>query len=389
MTQRAGTGPGHGPAPGRATAETDQRHMAAALTLGARGLGRVWPNPAVGCIIVDAQGRVAGRGWTAPGGRPHAEPQALAQAGTAARGGTAYVTLEPCAHTGQTPPCARTLIEAGIARVVTALEDPDPRVAGEGHAMLRAAGVDVVTGVLEDRVRAMQLGFLSRITRGRPMLTLKLATSLDGRIATASGESQWITGPEARRRVHAMRASHDAVMVGAGTARADDPGLTVRGLGISWQPVRVVVSRRLDLPLEGQLARTARDVPVWLCHGPDADRDLIAAWQGLGARLLACPVGPDRQIDPAGLLETLGAAGLTRVFCEGGGALAASLLLADVVDRLAMFGAGVALGAEGWPALGAMGLGALSEAPRLRLSRVEQLGGDVLSLWEKDLRDEV
>ena len=389
MTQRAGTGPDHGPAPGRATAETDQRHMAAALTLGARGLGRVWPNPAVGCIIVDAQGRVVGRGWTAPGGRPHAEPQALAQAGTAARGGTAYVTLEPCAHTGQTPPCARTLIEAGIARVVTALEDPDPRVAGEGHAMLRAAGVDVVTGVLEDRARAMQLGFLSRITRGRPMLTLKLATSLDGRIATASGESQWITGPEARRRVHAMRASHDAVMVGAGTARADDPGLTVRGLGIGWQPVRVVVSRRLDLPLEGQLARTARDVPVWLCHGPDADRDLIAAWQGLGARLLACPVGPDRQIDPAGLLETLGAAGLTRVFCEGGGALAASLLLADVVDRLAMFGAGVALGAEGWPALGAMGLGALSEAPRLRLARVEQLGGDVLSLWEKDLRDEV
>ncbi|MEQ3750475.1 MAG: bifunctional diaminohydroxyphosphoribosylaminopyrimidine deaminase/5-amino-6-(5-phosphoribosylamino)uracil reductase RibD [Celeribacter sp.] len=367
--------------------ETDLRHMASALSLGARGLGRVWPNPAVGCVIVDPQGRVVGRGWTAPGGRPHAEPQALAQAGMAARGATAYVTLEPCAHTGHTPPCARTLIEAGIARVVTAQEDPDPRVAGGGHAMLRAAGIPVLTGVLEHRARKLHQGFLSRITRGRPMLTLKLATSLDGRIATASGESQWITGPEARRRVHVMRANHDAVMVGAGTARSDDPALTVRGLGTDWQPVRVVVSRRLDLPLTGQLARSAQTVPVWICHGPDAAPDLIAAWEGLGARLLPCHVGPDRQIDPAAMLEALGANGLTRVFCEGGGALAASLLVAGVVDRLAMFGAGVALGAEGWPALGAMGLGALSEAPRLRLTRVERLGPDVLSLWEDDPLD--
>lgn len=175
----------------------DRRHMAHALALARRGLGRVWPNPAVGCVIV-RDGVVVGRGVTAPGGRPHAEPQALAMAGAAARGATAYVTLEPCAHHGKTGPCANALVAAGVARVVTALEDPDPRVSGGGHAILRAAGIVVATGVMEAEARALQQGFLSRVTLGRPMLTLKLALSVDGRIATASGESRWITGPEAR-----------------------------------------------------------------------------------------------------------------------------------------------------------------------------------------------
>jgi diaminohydroxyphosphoribosylaminopyrimidine deaminase/5-amino-6-(5-phosphoribosylamino)uracil reductase len=360
---------------------SDLRWMRLAIALGARGLGRVWPNPAVGCVLV-RDGRVVGRGWTAEGGRPHAETRALAQAGAAARGATAYVSLEPCAHHGQTPPCAGALAAAGVARVVTALEDPDPRVSGRGHAMLRAAGIAVQTGVLEAEARAMQAGFLSRVTSGRPMVTLKLAASLDGRIATASGESRWITGPEARRLVHAMRARHDAVLVGAGTARADDPALTVRGLGVSHQPVRVVASRRLDLPAEGALARTAREVPVWLLHGPEAESARRAAWEGLGARLVEVPPGADRQLDPAAMLAALGQAGLTRVFCEGGGALAAALLAAGLVDRLALFTGGVALGAEGRPAIGALGVDRLAAAPRFRLTDTRAVGPDTLQLWE-------
>jgi diaminohydroxyphosphoribosylaminopyrimidine deaminase/5-amino-6-(5-phosphoribosylamino)uracil reductase len=360
--------------------DADQRWMALALGLGARGLGRVSPNPAVGCVIV-RDGRVVGRGWTQPGGRPHAETEALARAGEAARGATAYVTLEPCAHHGQTPPCASALVAAGVARVVTALIDPDPRVAGGGHEMLRVAGVEVTTGVLEDEARRANEGFLRRVTEGRPHLTLKLATSLDGRIATATGESQWITSPAARRSVHAMRARHDAVLVGAGTARADDPSLTVRGLGVSWQPVRVVVSRHLDLPTDCKLFREIEAAPVWLCHGPDAAADRRERWKARGARLIDVPTGRSRQIDMAAMLRELGAAGLTRVFCEGGGSLAASLLGAGLVDELVTFTAGLALGAEGQPGLGAMGVDRLAGAPRFTLDRLTAVGPDVLAFW--------
>jgi diaminohydroxyphosphoribosylaminopyrimidine deaminase/5-amino-6-(5-phosphoribosylamino)uracil reductase len=360
----------------------DARWMRLALSLGARGLGRVWPNPAVGCVLVK-DGRVVGRGWTQPGGRPHAEAHALAQARDAARGATAYVTLEPCSHHGQTPPCARALIDAGVARVVTALGDPDPRVNGQGIALLRDAGIAVATGLLEDEARVAQAGFMSRVSRGRPMVTLKLAASLDGRIATASGESQWITGPEARRVVHGMRARHDAVMVGAGTARADDPALTVRGLGMTHQPVRVVLSRRLDLLMEGQLFRSAGDVPVWLCHGPDAPEAVRAAWTGAGARLIEVAAGPGGQLDLAEVLRVLGDAGLTRVFCEGGGALAAGLLTADLVDDMAVFGGGRVIGAEGTPAIGAMGVAALAEAPGFDLVDTRAMSGDTLSLWRR------
>ncbi len=362
--------------------DPDDRYMRLALGLAARGLGNVWPNPAVGCVIVQG-GRIVGRGWTRPGGRPHAETEALAQAGAAARGAVAYVTLEPCAHHGQTPPCAEALIAAGVARVVVALGDPDPRVDGGGVARLREAGIEIAEGVCRAEAAALQRGFLTRIRDGRPMLTLKLAASLDGRIATATGESRWITGAQARRAVHAMRAMHDAVLVGGGTARADDPSLTVRGLGTAQQPVRVVWSRRLDLPLSGQLARTAGQVPVWICHGADADRELQRAWAGLGARLLPVPVGGVRNLDPAAALAAMGAEGLTRVFCEGGGALAASLMSAGLVDRLVTFTAGIGLGAEGRPGLGAMGVGALDEAPRFRLVEARAVGGDAMHIWER------
>ncbi|MEC3859972.1 bifunctional diaminohydroxyphosphoribosylaminopyrimidine deaminase/5-amino-6-(5-phosphoribosylamino)uracil reductase RibD [Mesobacterium sp. TK19101] len=359
----------------------DTAHMAHALALGRRGLGNCWPNPAVGCVIVK-DGRIVGRGWTQPGGRPHAEVVALTQAGTTARGATAYVTLEPCAHHGKTPPCADALVTAGVARVVAALEDSDPRVSGQGFARLRSAGIAVTTDVLADQALRDQEGFFRKVEQGRPMVTLKLACSFDGRIATATGESQWITGPEARRRVHAMRLSHDAVMVGAGTVRADDPTLNVRGMGTVRQPLRVVVSRHLDLPIDSALAQTARDIPVWICHGPSATGPRRTAWADTGAHLIEARV-TGGQMDMGDVLRLLGTNGLTRVFCEGGGALAASLLQAGLVDRLAVFTAGMALGAEGRPALGALGIDTLAEAPRFALDSVEICGADVLQLWRR------
>ena len=361
----------------------DMRFMDRALELGRRGLGNTWPNPAVGCVLV-RDGVIIGEGWTQPGGRPHAEVQALAAACNAS-GATAYVTLEPCSHTGETPPCAKALIDAGIARVVSPFEDNDPRVSGLGFDMLRAAGVDVVTGVGADQAALDHAGFFQRVQKGRPMLTLKLATSLDGRIATASGDSQWITGPEARAEVHQLRATHDAVMVGAGTARADDPMLTVRCFDAIRQPVRIVVSRRLDLPADSKLADTIDHAPVWLCHGSDAPKDRQAAWARKGATCIEVPLDGTR-LDVAVMMQALGDQGLTRVFCEGGGELAASLLTADLVDRLEIHVGGVIIGAEGRPALGVLGLNALSDAPRFDLSAVRQVGNDVVQSWVRQRR---
>ena len=358
------------------TAQADARFMTLALALGRRGLGQVWPNPAVGCVIV-RDGIIVGRGATQRNGRPHAERMALDQAGPAARGATAYVTLEPCAHTGKTPPCADALIAAGIARVVVATGDPDPRVAGQGIARLQAAGIPVEIGLMRRAAEQDHAGFLMRMTRGRPFLTLKIASSLDGRIATTSGESRWITGPAARRAVHGLRARHDAVLVGAGTARADDPMLDVRDLGEVRQPVRVVVSRDLHLPINGRLAQTARDQPVWLCHGPDVEtRD----WQKVGVETVECETIRNR-VDLTSVLRNLGARGITRVLCEGGGHLAANLLQAHLVDELVVLHAGVAIGSDGLPSLAGLGVRDLAQAPRFRLERVVEVGGDTMAHW--------
>ena len=367
-------------------AERDKRFMKMALGLGRRGMGRSAPNPAVGCVIVK-DGRVIGRGWTQIGGRPHAETQALSQAGSQSHGATAYVTLEPCAHEGQTPPCATALVKAGIKRVVVALTDPDPRVGGRGIKILKSAGIEVSEGVLTEEASRDHAGFLLKVTKRRPFVTLKLASSFDGRIATGSGQSQWITGPDARRVVHAMRSRHDAVMVGGGTARADDPSLTVRDLGVSHQPARVVVSRRIDLPLLGQLARSASKIPLVLCHGQDADPTLMETWTGLGATLLSCSA-KGAQLDPRDVLGQLADLGTTRVFCEGGGGLAASLIEAQLVDRLVGFTAGMAIGAEGLPSIGALGLGALQEANRFKLHELRRIGDDVLHVWDHQRLDD-
>lgn len=358
---------------------TDTEHMAHALRLAARGLGSTWPNPAVGCVIVK-DGRILGRGHTQPGGRPHAERMALEQAGPEARGATAYVTLEPCAHHGKTPPCAEALIAAGLARVVTALTDPDPRVAGKGHAVLRAAGIAVTEGILTPEATRLNAGFLKRITLGLPFLTLKLATTLDGRIATASGESRWITGAQARAHVHLLRLTHDAVLVGSGTARADDPELTVRGFGAARQPLRLLVDSRLAHDPASKLGQTARQHPLWLLHGPAAPDTARAAWAATGARLIACPAQGDH-LDLAAAFRLLAAEGLTRILCEGGGQLAAHLLRAGLADDLALYQAGCLIGADGTPALGPLHLAALKDAPRPRLTECRSLGPDLFSLW--------
>lgn len=355
--------------------------MALALSLGRRGQGAVWPNPAVGCVIVQAR-QIVGRGWTQPGGRPHAEPMALAQAGVRAAGATVYVTLEPCAHHGQTPPCAQALVDAGVARVVIACTDSDPRVSGKGIAMLQAAGISVDIGLLEFQARADHVGFFSKVELGRPMVTLKLASSFDGRIATASGESQWITAAPARRMVHAMRARHDAVLVGGGTARHDDPGLTVRDLGIGRQPTRIVLSSQLDLPLTGKLAQTAAQIPLILCHADDAGAARVQRWQDLGATLMSCAT-LDGHVDPSDALQRLGTHGLTRVFCEGGGRLAASLLKAGLVDQLVGFTAGLTLGADGLPSVAALDLAHLADAPRFALQATKIIGPDLMHIWTR------
>ncbi|MEM6662956.1 MAG: bifunctional diaminohydroxyphosphoribosylaminopyrimidine deaminase/5-amino-6-(5-phosphoribosylamino)uracil reductase RibD [Pseudomonadota bacterium] len=363
---------------------SDARWMASALALARRSLGRTWPNPAVGCLIV-RDGRLLGRGQTAPGGRPHAETEALAQAadlGADVRGATAYVTLEPCAHHGRTPPCCDALIAAGIARVVCPLEDPDPRVAGRGFEALRAAGIEVDVGCMQREAEAVNAGFLSRIRRGRPCVTLKLALTLDGRIATRTGESRWITGPIARRRVHMMRADHDAVLIGAGTARADDPLLDIRDLGLEGRaPVRIVADGGLSLPLTGRLAATASQQPLWILHRDGIDSDRLAAFQDIGAETIQVPSDEDGlSIAPA--MEALADRGITRLLCEGGGQIAATLIKAGLVDQLVVFSAGKIIGGDGLPGIRGFGLADLPGAPRFELNRYETIGEDTCSIWQ-------
>lgn len=362
----------------------DAGWMRTALGLARRGLGRVWPNPAVGCVIVASGGEVVGRGRTADGGRPHAEAVALAEAGERARGATVYVTLEPCVHAGRAGPCTEALIAAGVARVVVAIEDPDPRMSGGGIAALQAAGIAVEVGCLAAEAAALNRGFLRRVATGRPMMTLKLAASLDGRIATGTGESRWITGPRARSEVHLLRAQTDAVLVGAGTVRSDNPRLNVRELGMSDRhPVRVVVSGALALPRDGHLAATVARSPLWLCHDVEAEEARRAAWTELGAELIEIPFQADGQLDLSAMMQRLGERGITRVLCEGGGRLAAALIEDDLVDELVCYTAGLALGASAVPAIGDLDITALQLAPRFSLVDVTAIGPDMRSRWQR------
>jgi diaminohydroxyphosphoribosylaminopyrimidine deaminase/5-amino-6-(5-phosphoribosylamino)uracil reductase len=362
------------------TAAADRRFMAMALALAERGLGNVWPNPAVGCVLVKG-GRVVGRGWTQPGGRPHAESEAITRAGEAAFGSTAYVTLEPCAHDGRTPPCVDAMLAAGIARAVVAAVDPDPRVNGKGIARLQAAGMTVEVGCLEEGARQQNAGFFLRMCRRRPFVALKLATSADGRIATVTGESQWITGPAARAEGHRLRLRHDAILVGSGTALADDPLLTCRLPGLEQRsPVRVVVDRRLRLGVDSRLALSAGGLPVWLfTHATGGAA--AAALRSVGVTLL-----PLMQREPGAVLHEVLAAladqGITRVLVEGGATLATAFLCAGLVDRLYQFEAPLLIGADGYPAIHSLTVRGLIEARRWRRVEERVVGPDRINVLE-------
>ena len=365
----------------RDRASADLAAMQAALALARRGLGSVWPNPSVGCVIVK-DGRVVGRGSTRPGGRPHGETEALARAGAAARSATAYVTLEPCSHWGKTPPCADALIAAGLRRVVVALEDPDPRVGGAGVERLRAAGLEVEVGLYAAEASEVNAGFLQRVQFGRPLVTLKLATSLDGRIATAAGESRWITGPPARERTHLLRATQDAILVGTGTVLADDPQLTCRLPGLGHRsPVRVVIDRHLRIPPSARLIAEARQGPTWVVTLGSADPDRQKALRDAG--VVVIPAEPDAagRIELNAALRLLGGRGLTRLLVEGGGRLAAALLRAGLVDRLVWLHAPLVLGGDGIPAVAELGLEALGEAPGFERLSSEIVGEDGLTVF--------
>ncbi len=352
--------------------------MRAALALARRGLGNAWPNPSVGCVVV-RDGRVAGRAVTAPGGRPHAEPLALAMAGPAARGATVYVTLEPCCHTGRSPPCTEALIAAGVARVLVATRDPDPRVDGTGMARLRAAGIVVEEGLLAAEAEEVNAGFFSRVRRGRPLVTLKLASTLDGRIATRTGESRWITGEPARRMAHALRGRHDAVMVGVGTVLADDPDLTCRIPGYDpVGPVRVVADSHLRTRLTSRLVATAAQAPTWLIARNGADPERRRALESAGVSVIMVAAGTPG-VDLAAALAVLAARGITRVLAEGGAQLAAALLRADLVDRIAWFHAPTVMGGDGWPAAQAFGIERLAAMPRFVRASATGLGDDMLT----------
>ncbi len=355
--------------------------MRHALRLARRGLGRVAPNPAVGCVIT-AGGAVVGRGWTQPGGRPHAETVALSQAGERARGATVYVTLEPCAHHGKTPPCAQALIDAGVARVVMAISDPDPRVCGRGRAMLEAAGITVSEGLCEEEARFLNAGFLLRVASGRPLVTLKLATSLDGRIATHSGQSKWITGAEARAHVHRLRAENDAILTGIGTVLADDPDLGCRLKGLEdCSPLRVVLDSHLRIPLTSRLVRTAGERALVVFCRDDADRLRRRALEDCGVRVCPLPADQGGYVPVTAAVRILAAEGITRLLVEAGGHVGASFLRVSVVDRLEWFRAPVIIGGDGRSAIEAYGIDTLDQAVRLSPARLRRVGEDIVESY--------
>ena len=356
--------------------------MALALTLGRRGLGRTWPNPAVGAVIVK-DGPIVGRGWTQPGGRPHAEIEALRRAGPAARGATLYVTLEPCSHYGKSPPCADAVIAAGVARVVSALEDPNPEVAGAGHARLRAAGITVDVGLGAEEARRDHAGHIRRMRDGRPHVMLKLAASADGKAGAAGRKPFAITGERTRERVHLLRARSDAIMVGIGTALADDPILTCRLPGMAdYSPLRIVLDSSLRLPPGSRLVRSAQEVPLWVIAGPDAPAAGKAMLEAAGVTVLAA-ARTDGGLDLGATLRLLAERGISRLMVEAGPILAAALLGADLIDEVALFRSNKVVGPDGIDALDGMPLTMLSQSPHLASIQSEAIGEDSCEIFER------
>jgi diaminohydroxyphosphoribosylaminopyrimidine deaminase / 5-amino-6-(5-phosphoribosylamino)uracil reductase len=344
----------------------DHEFMAHALRLAERGQWTTSPNPRVGCVLV-TDGKIVGEGWHVRAGEPHAEIHALRAAGAATRGATAYVTLEPCSHHGRTPPCSDALIEAGIGRVVAAMQDPNPLVAGQGLAKVRAAGIAAEVGLLEVAAKELNIGFVTRMTTGRPWVRVKLAASLDGRTALAEGESQWITGPDARRDGHRWRARASAILTGSGTVLGDDPQLTVRAVETERQPLRVVVDGAARVPAK---ARIFSDGPVlWVTHGEGTS-------PGENVERLALP-DPEGHVDLAGLLDELGRRGVNELHVEAGPRLAGALLRLGLVDELLLYLAPCLIGDTGRGLFGIPELASLADKVPLQIVDARSVGHDL------------
>jgi diaminohydroxyphosphoribosylaminopyrimidine deaminase/5-amino-6-(5-phosphoribosylamino)uracil reductase len=369
----------------RLSKAADQRFMALALTLGRRGQGRTWPNPAVGAVVV-RDGVIVGRGWTQPGGRPHAEPEALQRAGEAARGATLYVTLEPCSHIGKSPPCADAIIAAGITRVVSAIEDPNPEVAGQGHAKLRAAGITVDIGLGAAEAARDHAGHFRRVRDKRPHVVLKLAVSSDDKIGAAGREPVAVSGEAAKARVHLLRAQCDAILVGIGTVQADDPLLTCRlpGMG-ALSPVRVVLDRSLRLSGTSRLVHSARETPLWVMTSSLAEAPAAMKLGAAGAHVMrvATTTTPPPGLDLPGVLHALSEKGITRLLVEGGARVASSFVSADLVDEVWLLRGPDAVGADGVAALEALPLSALTGSPAFKVRASEMLQNDTLTIYER------
>jgi diaminohydroxyphosphoribosylaminopyrimidine deaminase/5-amino-6-(5-phosphoribosylamino)uracil reductase len=357
----------------------DGYYMRLALRLGRRGLGRTSPNPPVGAVVV-AGNTVVGRGYHHRAGLPHGEAEALRGAGKKARGATLYVTLEPCAHHGRTPPCTDAVIAAGVRRVVVGTRDPNPAVPGNGVARLRAAGIDVTTGVEQAACDELIAAFRKHVTTGMPLVTLKLAASLDGRIATATGESRWITGEASRRYVHRLRAEHDAILVGAETVLHDDPELTCRLRG-GRNPLRVILDGRLRLPLTAKVLANTQVAPTLVVAGQQASAAKTRQIEARGATVVRLPARAG-QISMARPIRALGRRGVMSVLIEGGATVAAAALAARVVDRVLIFYAPKLIGGDGRPMLGPLGVRSLRQALRLGPLHVRRLATDVLLVTE-------
>jgi len=369
----------------KALKAADQRFMQLALTLGKRGQGRSWPNPAVGAVVVN-DGVIVGRGWTQPGGRPHAEPEALKRAGEAARGATLYVTLEPCSHFGRSPPCADAVIAAGIARVVSAIEDPNPEVAGQGHARLRAAGIVVDVGLCAKEAARDHAGHFRRIRDRRPHVILKLAVSSDDKIGAAGRKPVAITGEAAKARVHLLRAQCDAVLVGIGTVQADDPLLTCRLPGMEAQsPVRVVLDRALRISGTSRLVHSARETPLWVMTSNLSEAPAAMKLGAAGAQVMrvATTTMPPPGLDLANVLHALAEKGITRLLVEGGARVASSFVAAGLADEIWLLRGPDAVGADGVAALDALPLTSITQSPTFKLWASETLQQDTLTIYER------
>jgi diaminohydroxyphosphoribosylaminopyrimidine deaminase/5-amino-6-(5-phosphoribosylamino)uracil reductase len=360
----------------------DQHFMTLALALGRRGLGNTWPNPAVGAVIVK-DGIVLGRGWTQPGGRPHAETQALKRAGNAAEGATIYVSLEPCSHKGKTPPCADAIIKAGIARVVSAMEDPNPEVVGQGHRRLTEKGIRVDVGLGAEQARRIHAGHVRRVTQGRPQVMLKLAVSADGKVGLAGRRPAAITGDAARDQVAQWRARSDAILVGIGTVLADNPALTCRLPGMfERSPVRVVLDSQLKLPIASHVMATVRETPTWVFASRSASEIAEQILQERGAKVFR--VGQHKgRLDLKEVLAALAGEGVTRLLVEGGSTVAASFVEADLVDEAVLLRTEKTIGPDGIAALHGLPLETLTDSDRLRLRASEQIGPDRADLFER------